>query len=464
MTSPNTNSETKITEYSHDKVLSVSGLNRMARSLLEGHFPRVNVEGEISNIAIPASGHWYLTLKDKNSQLRCAMFSNRNRLVSFKPHNGNQVILHGKLSIYEGRGDYQLIIETMEEAGDGALRRAFEQLKAELQAEGLFAQENKQDIGSHYNHIGVITSATGAAFQDILSVFKRRFPATQITLFPVAVQGMNAPKEIVKAIDLANKHQHKLGLEALIISRGGGTLEDLQAFNEESVARAIFASKLPITSAVGHEIDFTITDFVADLRAPTPSAAAEQMSQNQEDYFESLDTYLADLEFLFRNKLKDIEKQLNWLTKQLKSPNRKLLEHAQQLDRFENQMLLTIKNRIIIQRSEISSLTKGLFSRSPENQILQKLALLKNLNLMLKQSMKNSLQNGKSALVSLSRNLSTVSPLNTLDRGYSITYSPESKPVRSAKDVNIGDKIRSHVHKGIIESIVSMTKPEKTQD
>jgi exodeoxyribonuclease VII large subunit len=235
--------------YPYDKgyaenILSVSSLNRMARSLLESNFPAVIVEGEISNLALPSSGHWYLTLKDKSSQIRCAMFINRNRMVRFKPQNGNQIIVRGRLSIYEGRGDYQLLLDGMEEAGDGALQRAFEQLKAKLLGEGLFADTQKQTMLSHYRHVGVITSATGAAIQDILSVFARRFPATRITLLPVAVQGRDAADEIVSAIQLANKLTEKLGIEALIIGRGGGSLEDLQAFNEERVARAIFASDL----------------------------------------------------------------------------------------------------------------------------------------------------------------------------------------------------------------------------
>ncbi|MGY8786105.1 MAG: exodeoxyribonuclease VII large subunit, partial [Pseudomonadales bacterium] len=271
-----------------ENILSVSGLNSMARSLLESNFPAVIVEGEISNLAVPSSGHWYLTLKDKSSQIRCAMFVNRNRMVRFKPENGKQIIVRGRLSIYEGRGDYQLILDGMEEAGDGALQRAFEQLKRKLHDEGLFADENKQQMQSHYQHIGVITSATGAAVQDILSVFARRFPATRITLLPVVVQGAGAANEIVNAIERANALAEKLGLQALIVGRGGGSLEDLQAFNEEPLARAISASELPICSAVGHEVDFTIADFVADLRAPTPSAAAELLSPNQEDYFDLL--------------------------------------------------------------------------------------------------------------------------------------------------------------------------------
>lgn len=454
----------KIIDPNQEKVLSVSGLNQMARSLLEGHFSGVSVEGEISNIATPASGHWYLTLKDKNSQLRCAMFSNRNRAILFKPENGNQVIVHGKLSIYEGRGDYQLIIESMEEAGDGLLRKAFDQLKVKLQTEGLFAKETKKDIKPHYNHIAVISSPTGAAFQDILSVFKRRFPATRITLFPAAVQGSRAPDEIVKAIILANKHRQRLGIQALIISRGGGSLEDLQAFNDEGVARAIFSSGLPITSAVGHEIDFTISDFVADLRAPTPSAAAEQMSPNQKDYFESLDTYTTDLELLLRHKITGLEKQANWFSSQLKSPNRKLQEHAQQLDRLENQMRLAINNKVIIRRGQFDIIAKSLSSLSPDNQVAQKLEILKNIDLLLKNSMRNSLQKTNVMLGSLARNLSSVSPLNTLERGYSITYDSELKPIRSTKSVSIGDTIHTHIHKGSIASTVSKIQSDERED
>ena len=459
-----TASREKITDSDQEKILSVSGLNHMARSLLEGHFSRVSVEGEISNIATPASGHWYLTLKDKNSQLRCAMFSNRNRGTLFKPQNGNQVIVHGKLSIYEGRGDYQLIIESMEEAGDGALRRAFEQLKVKLQSEGLFGKETKKDIKPYYNHIAVISSATGAAFQDILSVFKRRFPATRITLIPAAVQGSGAPDEIAKAIILANKHRQKLGIQALIIGRGGGSLEDLQAFNDEGVARAIFTSDLPIASAVGHEIDFTISDFVADLRAPTPSAAAEQMSPNQQDYFESLGTYITDLELLLRHKITDLKKQANWFSNQLKSPNRKLQEHAQQLDRLENQLRLAIDKKIIIRRGKYDIVAKSLSALSPANQAAQKLETLKNINLLLKNSMRNSLQKTNVMLGSLARNLSSVSPLNTLERGYSITYDSQLKPIRSTKSIGLGDTIRSHVFKGIIESTVTKLQQDESED
>ncbi|MDD9891766.1 MAG: exodeoxyribonuclease VII large subunit [Gammaproteobacteria bacterium] len=447
--------------HQQEAVLSVSSLNKMARGLLESNFPAVVVEGEISNLATPASGHWYLTLKDKKSQVRCAMFSGRNRFVRFKPQNGNQVIIRGKLSIYENRGDYQLIADSMEEAGDGALRRAFEELKAKLQAEGLFDEEHKQDIYSYYNHVGVITSATGAAIQDILSVFNRRFPATRITLLPVTVQGADAPEEIARAIELANKHRAKLGLEALIVGRGGGSLEDLQAFNEERVARAIFASELPITSAVGHEIDFTIADFVADLRAPTPSAAAEQMSPDQDEYQETCAAYKAAIRSKLSSILKQARQDLMWLAKQLKRPDRRLQEHAQNLDRLENQMQVAIKNQIALQKGELRRLRQGMVANSPLNRIRLQLVQLGKTSKDIMQAVGNALNQTHGQLAELSRSLSAISPLSTLARGYSITYDENGQVIRSSKELKIGSMITSRLAKGSITSTIETIKEEE---
>src|SRR5690625_2927780 len=253
-------------------VLSVSQLNRRSKQILETHLPLVWVEGEVSNLSRPSSGHWYFTLKDDQAQVRCAMFRNRNQLVRFNPAQGQQLLLRARVSLYEGRGDYQLIVEHMEEAGFGALQRAFEELKTRLSQEGLFASERKRPLPTLPKHIGVITSPTGAAIRDILSVLKRRFPAVPVTVLPVPVQGKEAAPAIVSALDLANRSEL---FDVLILARGGGSLEDLWPFNEEAVARAIYASRTPVVSAVGHEVDFSIADFVADVRAPTPSAAAE---------------------------------------------------------------------------------------------------------------------------------------------------------------------------------------------
>ena len=451
--------------YPYDKgyaenILSVSSLNRMARSLLESNFPAVIVEGEISNLALPSSGHWYLTLKDKSSQIRCAMFINRNRMVRFKPQNGNQIIVRGRLSIYEGRGDYQLLLDGMEEAGDGALQRAFEQLKAKLLGEGLFADTQKQTMLSHYRHVGVITSATGAAIQDILSVFARRFPATRITLLPVAVQGKDAADEIVNAIQLANKLTEKLGIEALIIGRGGGSLEDLQAFNEERVARAIFASELPICSAVGHEVDFTIADFVADLRAPTPSAAAEQLSPDQAEYFELLITYNTQFQSAIKLAIRQGTQRLVWIAKQLKHPDRRLQEQAQNLDRLDLRLRKAMKTLISAQRSDLMQARRGLLASSPKQLLEYNHIRLSASHSRLDQSLRTQLVARRSSLAALSRSLNSVSPLNTLARGYSITYDSALKVIHSSDEVKVGATITSRLGKGEITSTVSEVSSE----
>ena len=438
-----------------ENILSVSGLNSMARSLLESNFPAVIVEGEISNLAVPSSGHWYLTLKDKSSQIRCAMFVNRNRMVRFKPENGKQIIVRGRLSIYEGRGDYQLILDGMEEAGDGALQRAFEQLKRKLQDEGLFAGENKQEMQSHYQHIGVITSATGAAVQDIISVFARRFPATKITLLPVVVQGAGAAAEIVSAIERANTLAEKLGLQALIVGRGGGSLEDLQAFNEEPVARAIFASELPICSAVGHEVDFTIADFVADLRAPTPSAAAELLSPNQEDYFEQLFSTSAQFKSAISLTIKQGRQQLTWIAKQLKHPDRRLQEQAQNLDRLDIRLRRAMSNNIASQRAELTQMQRTLSANSPKQLLERNKLRLAAGRGRLDQSLRSVLASRRSSLQTLSRSLNSVSPLSTLARGYSITLDSSANVVRSTEDVKVGATITSRLSEGEIVSTIS---------
>ncbi len=258
--------------------------------LLESHFDFVWVEGEVSNFTVPSSGHWYFSLKDSGAQVRCAMFRNRNQRLRFTPANGDHIRLRCRVSLYEGRGEFQLIVEHLEQAGAGALQAAFEKLKARLLAEGLFDAQRKKPLPASVSRLGVITSPTGAAIHDILTVLRRRCPGIAVFLFPVAVQGEAAAREIAAAIERANRWQRegKVQLDALIVGRGGGSLEDLWAFNEEIVARAIAASELPIVSAVGHEVDFTIADMVADHRAATPSAAAELLSPDQREWLQRL--------------------------------------------------------------------------------------------------------------------------------------------------------------------------------
>ena len=447
-----------------DKVLSVSSLNQMAKSLLEGHFSQVAVEGEISNFANPASGHWYFTLKDQKSQLRCAMFAGRNRLVRFNPKNGDQLIVRGQLSIYPNRGDYQLIVSQMEEAGDGALRRAFEQLKQRLQAEGLFDQRHKKEILEGYHHVGLITSATGAAVRDMVSVFGRRFPATRLTVFPVAVQGPDAPGEISSALALANTLTDTLGLQALIVGRGGGSLEDLQAFNEESVARAIFASELPVVSAVGHEIDFTIADLVADLRAPTPSAAAELLSPDQLDSLEQLQGLLQRFSNLAGQSLTRRKERLRWMARRLRRPDKRLQDHAQTLDRLELQLKRIQRNRLQQAAAQLAMKQRALIAVSPAQKLSQQRTQLTALSQRLAHSGRRHLDQGREQLASLSRNLNAVSPLAVLGRGFSISLTGSSQIVRQTTDVAPGQTLVTRLADGTVHSSVTETHPNLSDD
>lgn len=442
-------------------VISVTSLNRMARSLLENHFGNVTVEGEISNLSTPGSGHWYFTLKDEGSQIRCAMFRNNNMSVRFRPRDGLQIIVRGRLSIYEGRGDYQLIASSLEEAGDGALRRRFEMLKQKLSEAGLFASERKRAMPEHVRHIGVVTSATGAVIRDIVSVLGRRFPAIKITLLPVPVQGSEAMPAIVRAIGLANKRSKELGLDVLIVGRGGGSLEDLQAFNEESVARAIFDSALPIVSAVGHETDFTIADLVADLRAPTPSAAAELLSPDQDEMLLLFDGYQQLFGRLIKERLQRFSQQLLWLLKQLKHPGRRLQEHAQTLDMLEGRMLRATRQQLASTKRDLHELQRRLHARSPAHTLQQLEALIETTMQRLHRAILQRIARQQAQLAQLSRSLDGVSPLSTLQRGYSISFGAKGQVVRSLENLRVGDTLTTRLADGSISSVVKTVTPGK---
>jgi exodeoxyribonuclease VII large subunit len=360
--------------------LTVTELNRATSQLLNEHLFSVLVEGEISNLSAPSSGHLYFSLKDSNAQVRCAMFKTQQRKLSFKPENGKQVIVKAQVSLYEPRGDFQLIIEHLEEAGDGALRRAFDLLKVKLSEEGLFSPATKQSIPALPGTIGIITSPSGAAIRDILTVLKRRFTAVPIIVYPVAVQGHNAKHEIAKAIALANEQQL---CDVLILGRGGGSLEDLWAFNEELVARAIFASQIPIISAVGHETDITIADFVADLRAATPSAAAEHASPDQQEWLSKYSQINARLTELLQRQLSKKKETLSWLEKRLQQqhPGQKLLRNAQRLDEIELKLTQAIQIKIRHNNQVIAAKIATLWQydpRIPINQYNQKQSYLYN--------------------------------------------------------------------------------------
>ena len=394
-------------------VLSVSSLNRLARGLLEDCFPAVSVEGEISNLSVPGSGHWYFTLKDDSAQIRCAMFRNRNMSVRFKPANGMQVVVRGKLSLYEGRGDYQLILDNMQDAGAGALQRAFEELKHKLAGEGLFDAARKKNLPARCQHVGVITSPTGAVIRDIISVFTRRYPAMQVTVFPVLVQGSDAPAAIIKALQTAQDRQQELQLDVLVLARGGGSLEDLQAFNDEAVARAIAKCTLPVVSAVGHETDVSIADFVSDVRAPTPSAAAELLSPDQQIIKQLLVSQHQKLVRLILRELEQRHQRLDWLRRQLQHPGRRLQEQAQTLDQLDERL----------------------------RRAMQRFVQLKRNNLQM-----------------LARNLENISPLQTLQRGYSITRTEQGNVITKAASVRLGDTLVSTLADGELVSVICAVK------
>lgn len=394
-------------------ILSVSSLNRLARGLLEDCFPAVSVEGEISNLSVPGSGHWYFTLKDDSAQIRCAMFRNRNMSVRFKPANGMQVVVRGKLSLYEGRGDYQLILDNMQDAGAGALQRAFEELKHKLASEGLFDAARKKNLPARCQHVGVITSPTGAVIRDIISVFTRRYPAMHVTVFPVLVQGNDAPAAIIKALQTAQNRQQELQLDVLVLARGGGSLEDLQAFNDEAVARAIANCTLPVVSAVGHETDVSIADFVSDVRAPTPSAAAELLSPDQQIIQQLLVSQHQKLLRLILRELEQRHQRLDWLRRQLQHPGRRLQEQAQTLDQLDDRL----------------------------RRAMQRFVQLKRNNLQM-----------------LARNLENISPLQTLQRGYSITRTEQGNVITSAATARPGDTLISTLADGELVSVICAVK------
>ena len=435
-------------EFSTKKqVYSVSQLNREVRELLESSFPLLWVEGEISNFANPSSGHWYFTLKDQQAQVRCAMFRNRNQRVNFKPENGLQVMIRARVGLYEGRGEFQLIAEHMEETGDGALTRAFEALKQKLNMEGLFDQEYKQALPTLPKTIGIITSPTGAAIKDMLSVLQKRFAAIKIIVYPASVQGENSANEIVNMIQLAELRQE---CDVLVLTRGGGSLEDLSSFNEEAVARAIFNCPLPVVSAVGHEIDFTIADFVADYRAPTPSAAAEQLSPDQDEWQALLLTQLASLKKSLLHHLRHDQQQLQHMTARLNQqhPGVKLKQWAQRIDDMESRYARSLQNCFNTQQLKLDKITGQLLQHSPANKLKQWEQQTNQLSHRLQRAIMLKTNNQKMALSTLSRALDAISPLATLDRGYSILQKNDKTVITDQQQVSQGEEIFARLSKG----------------
>lgn len=410
--------------------------------------------GEISNFSAPVSGHWYLTLKDSRAQVKCAMFRGNNRRVTFKPANGNQVLVKARLSLYEPRGDYQLIIESMQPEGDGRLQQEFEELKMKLAAEGLFAQTNKLPLPEHPKRVGIITSKTGAALYDILDVLKRRDPSLPVVIYPTMVQGDDAAIQIAQAIGRANSRNE---CDVLIVGRGGGSLEDLWCFNNEILARTIAASQIPIISAVGHEVDMTIADFVADVRAPTPSAAAELVSRDNSHKDQSLVAKQHKLASAMRYYLSQQKQQSAQLLHRLERqhPSYQLQRQSQQLDELDMRLRRAMQRFIDTRQQAVERKHHRLQLNSPVKHLAQQKSRLERVEHKLLDTMDRKLLTMRHQLAIAAEKLDTVSPLATLKRGYSITQTEQGKVVTSADDVKTGDLLVTRLANGEIHSTVS---------
>lgn len=481
-----------------ENILTITQLNYAVRHRLESEFGHIWLVGEISNLSKPVSGHWYLTLKDEQAQVRCAMFRMKNIRVNFPVQNGMQVLVRASVSLYEPRGDYQVIIETMQPAGNGLLQQKFEQLKMKLAAEGLFAQERKKPLPQFIKRVGVVTSSSGAALQDILQILNRRDPSLEVVIYPTLVQGKEASQEIVSMIELANLRNE---CDVLIVGRGGGSLEDLWCFNEEAVAYAIFRSNLPIISAVGHETDVTIADFVADLRAPTPSAAAELVSRDRHELLRRLQQQLDKASFAFDriwgDKARDFERLCLRLNAQ--HPSKQINLYVQRLVSAEQRMTRAVQYQMAMSLAHLNQLDKRLKGQHPQRQLQQKAERLKQCRMQLEQQIEQlwlrkkqkwqrlaqrlehnplpkkivAYQHQTAQLAqrtdfaiqqqfgqyqqtfyALCAKLEGLSPLKVLGRGYSVTQNEQGVALVSTQAVKIGQKITSRLAGGELVSKV----------
>ena len=440
------------------KIISVTELNKLAKSLLEDGIPKLWIEGEISNLAKPASGHIYFSLKDETSQIRCAWFKQRQSINANDISNGMKMLALGKISLYQPRGEYQFIIEKMETAGEGDLKRKYEELKQKLFNEGLFDRERKLEIPKLPKKIGVITSPSGAAIRDVLSILKRRFPLLPIVIFPITVQGDNAAPDIENALKNANL---RADCDVLILTRGGGSLEDLWAFNEEIVARAIHVSKIPIISAIGHETDTTIADFVSDLRAPTPSGAAEIVTPDQNELLKLLKTLFGRIEHETNQYINSKSQSMDWLSKRLSQSNpimtvRKQIEISGNLRKL---LFSSIGRNLSIHSKAVDSLKFRLNSSSPKLEIQKAISHLSEMQLKITTSTKSSVTKLNSQLTALGKTLDSLSPLKTLDRGYAVARDSKTKKIISnSEKVSINSQIDIKLAKGEIAAKVIKRK------
>ena len=436
----------------NQEIVSVSDINNLAKGLLEKDLSNVWIQGEISSFTAHGSGHWYFTIKDKKSSLSCVMFKFENQNVLFSPQVGDELILNGNISIYAPSGRYQFNVKHIEVFGEGALLKAFEDLKKKLSDEGLFEQERKKDIPPNPLSIGLITSETGAVFRDVINVLKRRSPFVILTLIESQMQGKTADKEICNAIKKANQTSD---LDLIILARGGGSIEDLWCFNMESVARSISESRLPIISAIGHETDFTISDFVADLRAPTPSAAAEIISQNHSNLSNSIIRLQTDLRSLLINKIGKLKNDLKNQTSLLRHPGEKLRETSQRLDNLESKMKSLLVNITLEKQGRFERCVSTLKSASPLNLIKPNQNAITVYSMNLLNAMKMNIEKKKKIYLKNINTLEAVSPLSVLGRGYSIVSNEDNNIISSSADLKLKQKIRARFKEGqVIAEVV----------
>jgi exodeoxyribonuclease VII large subunit len=436
-----------------ENIFTVSRLNAEVRLLLENEMGVIWLVGEISNFSAPVSGHWYLTLKDSRAQVKCAMFKGNNRSVTFKPKNGQQVLVKARLSLYEPRGDYQLIISSMQQEGDGRLQQEFEQLKNKLAQEGLFAQSRKKILPEHPQRIGIITSKTGAALFDILDILKRRDPTLSVVIYPTIVQGNEAAIHIAQAIGRANERNE---CDVLIVGRGGGSLEDLWCFNHEIVARTIAASQIPIVSAVGHEIDITIADFAADVRAPTPSAAAELVSQDNRYKQTGFANYQNRLLNAIRYDLSIKSQRYQALRHALEKqhPSHRLERQIQQIDELGMRLHQSMQRYLRLSTQTMEKCAYSLRLSSPIHLIHSQQHHMSQYEQRCIEAIERKLVASKHQLAIAAETLDAVSPLSTLKRGYSVTQSPDGQIIRQIKEVETGEIIHTRLSDGVIRSSV----------
>ena len=441
-------------------IYTPSRLNREARTLLERGLPALWLEGEISNLSRPSSGHWYFSLKDEAAQLRCAMFRQRNLLTRFSPRDGSHVLVRGRVSLYEQRGDYQFIADYMEEAGEGALRQRFELLKVKLAAAGLFAPEHKRPLPRLPRRIGVITSPTGAAIRDVLHVLRRRFCSIPVLLYPVQVQGGVAAAQIARTIRRASARAE---CDVLILVRGGGSLEDLWAFNEESVARAIYDCAVPIVTGIGHEVDFTIADFVADVRAPTPSGAAELVVPDSSEWLRNVLRIANRLTVALARSLKTRQDRSAWLQRRLAQlhPGVELRQRAQRLDDLEQRLIRVVRSDLGERHRTLVQLAAELRQHSPALRVANARRRLEIARASIENCVRQNMEGFGKRLAVAVRTLDAVSPLATLQRGYAIVTDSKGTVVTNAQDVRTGQLIDARLTQGTIRARVERaTNPE----